>query len=410
MGEGAIIQISATGVENTWLTVEPKTTFWKYKYANHTMFAIQSHDLVFDPGHVAYGRKSHINLTRSGDLITDLWLVFELTALNNGNGNARFVNDIGRALIQDVSVEIHGVTYDTQEGELMHAEELLNTRADLTTAKLSGNAQIESDLELWAMGAQKIYVPLTFWFTNDRERALPMVSLYQHEVKLIFSLRDKQDLIREVSAPTAPYDPTTETGGLLQNMSLLCDYVYLTSAEREFFAAGNHTYLMSEAQKANVISIPPGSTTLRVDLNFLHPCREMIWFFRKRSNGSGGEKAYMDWTGEEVGANITEAFETCRLLINNQDRIAPRSPLYFRKVVTSQSHTNIPSKNVYNISYDLKPEDKSPHGSLNWSRIDSSQMLFTFGAPLTEEYEFHGYAKTVNWLSINHGLSKKHFA
>lgn len=373
------------------------------------MFAKQPHELAFEPGTVGFGKQAKIKLTRSGDLIGDLWLVFNLARLNNGLPDARWTNDIGRALIEEMRLEIGNVIYDTKEGEFMHAYEKLASIQEQATGQLTGDTTVESELELWAQSGQLIYVPITFWFTDEHGRALPVVALYQHDVHLYIKLRPKIDVIREVSAPVGAYDPTTETNGLISDMYILCEYVYLSEAERNYFSAGGLRYLFTETKKGNVINVPVGTSVLRVELTFDHPIVEFIWFFRKFVNGAQGEKAYMDWTGEEVAPFLTESFSSMRLFLNGGERFTARDPLYFRKVVPKSTHTKTPTKNIYAYCFALDPEIGNPTGSLNLSRIDNSQMHFSFTAPLTERYELHVFARSLNWLTIDRGLAKRHF-
>lgn len=410
MGAGALVQISAEGTENVGLTIGATKTFWKSRYQKHTMFAIQPHELSFNPGTVGFGKRAKIHLLRSGDLIGDLWLVFTLARLNNGNPDARWTNDIGRAIIDEMTIEIGNVTYDTKEGVFLHAYEKLASIQEQATGQLTGDTTVEAELELWAQTDQLIYVPITFWFTDYNGRALPVIALFQQDVNLYVKLRPQIDVIREVSAPVGSYDPTTETNGLISNMYVLCEYVYLGAAERNWFAAGGHRYLFCETQKGNVINVPVGTSLLRVSLTFDHPIVEFIWFFRKFANGPQGEKAYMDWTGEEVAPFLTESFSSMRLFLNGNERFTARDPLYFRKVVPKSTHTRTPSKNVYVYDLALDPEGENPSGSLNLSRIDNSQMNFTFTTPLTERYELHVFARSLNWLTIDRGMAKKHFS
>ncbi len=410
MAVGSLIHIASVGAENVGLTIDASATFWRQIYEKHTMFAIEPKEVAFRPGTVGYGAKNEVTITRSADMVTDLWLVFELSSLNSGAGDARFTNDIGRALIREVKLEIGNVVYDTKDGEYLHGLEKLTVSDELGTRQLTGDTSVEADLELWATGTQKIYVPLSFWFVNDRGQALPLVALYQHDVKLTFTFRPRIDVIRAISAPVLPYDPTTETGGLISNLALLCEYVYLTTPERNYFANGQQRYLITETQKSTVLRASAGATEVRLNLTFNHPCIELIWFFRKIGNDAGGEKAYMDWSGAEVAPFLTESFASCSILLNNNPRVQPRDPLYFRKVTSIQTHTNIPSKNMYAYAFGIQSESGAPSGSLNFSRIDHSQMVFKFTAALPEDYDLHVYAKTHNWVTIDRGLGKKHFA
>ncbi len=410
MGRASLLQLSAKGVEDVDLTMDATTTFWKRVYEKHTAFAIEPKELAFDNGNADYGKTNTVTIVRSGDLVSDMWLVFDLERLNTGTGNARYTNDIGRALIEEVQVEIGNVVYDTKFGEYFHLWEKLAVSDELQTGRLTGDTPVEADLETWATGPQKIYVPIDFWFTDDYSKALPLVALYQHVVKLRFRFRTQLSLIKEVSAPAVAYDPTTETEGRITNMVLLCEYVFLTDNERNYFGRGEHKYLMHEVQRAAVVSTTVGATRFKVDLFFNHPCSEILWFFRRVSqNGTTGTKEYFDFSGEEPVPFITETFDSLTLLLNGEQRFAPRDPLYFRKVTTRRAHTQIPNKNIYCYNFGIQPEIHDPNGSINFSRIDNAQMLFTFSIAQTERYELHIFARSANWYRITKGLSKKFY-
>ena len=48
---------------------------------------------------------------------------------------------------------------------------------------------------------------------------------------------------------------------------------------------------------------------------------------------------------------------------------------YFNKVVPFEHHTNIPNSKRINVySFALRPEEQQPSGSLNFSKVDNSQL------------------------------------
>ena len=129
---GALIHLSAVGVENVDISVDATHTFWKSMYAKHTGFAMEPKELSFTGGTADFGaRKAQVQITRSGDMIAEMWLVFDLSAIAGDTtnpyvpGDVRFTNDIGRALIEEVRLDIGGVIYDTKQSEYLHLWEVL---------------------------------------------------------------------------------------------------------------------------------------------------------------------------------------------------------------------------------------------------------------------------------------------
>lgn len=408
MGHGSLIQLSAVGVEDVDLKVDANHTFWKTTYAKATGFATEPKEVSFTGGNAAYGaRRATVQIIRSGDLIADLYLMFDLGALAGipAVGDGRFTNDIGRALIESVSVDIGGVIYDTKQSEYLHLWEELSVPADLHCNKLTGKSETTADLFDWAKAPQRIYVPIHFWFTDDYAQSLPLVALYQHDVRIDFAFRTLANLV----TGTPAYVPANETGGALSNMVLVVEYVFLENNERNYFARGSHKYMISQLQYLGMQSIVAAQTVQSFTVTFNHPVQELIWVFRTQLNGTTNNE-YFDFSGNEAAPFEGDHFLTNVLLLNSSERYAARDPLYFRQVTPKRCHSRIPNKHIYVYSFALHPEQIDPSGSINFSRIDNTQMNFTMtgaGAPITE---FHLWARSMNWNKVERGLSKLFYA
>lgn len=409
MGSGSLIQLSAVGVENVDLTVDAEHTFWKSVYSKHTGFSIEPKELNFTSGSADYGRKATVKIDRQGDMIADIWLVIDTTALNDANH--RFVNDFGRAIIQQVAVFIGGVSYDVRLGVFKHMWEELTVPNELHLNQLTGKTPVLADLNAWGQFAQRFYVPIQLWFTDAYSNALPLVGLYQHEVNLDFTFRPYVECIQDIAtgvAVTPTPDPTTD-GGVV-TMLLLVEYVFLENNERNYFARGTHKYMIDQVQHVGTTSVVAATTALDVNLHFNHPTNELIWVFRSAANEAANN--HFIFEGEEAQPFNLDAFLGMRLLLNSSERWTSRDPLYFRGVVPKRHHSRIPKKQIYAYSFGLHPEQATtdPSGNINFSRIDNSQLKFTFTAGLTENYSFLLFARSVNWAKIERGLSKLFYA
>lgn len=407
MGHASLIELSAQGVENVDLTVDAQHTFFKTVYSKHTGYAMEPKELQFSSGTADYGATGTVKIDRQGDMISESLLVFEVAALNDGY---HFTNDLGRALISKVAVNIGGVIYDTRQGEYMHIWEEISQTPEQVLGEITLNAKNTAQLQDWAPVPHKLYVPIRFWFTDAYSNSLPLVALFQHDVQLEFKFRTFAELVVAEAGFDAPTN-AGDNGGALTNMVLLVEYVFLENNERNYFARGTHKYMIEQVQFVGTTSLSAGVLTSNIDLHFNHPTNELIWASRKASNG-GANKDYFNFDGDEVEPFLNDSFASNRLLLNNSDRWEARDPIYFRGIMPHRVHTKIPEKRVYCYAFALHPEQSGtePSGNINFSRIDSSQFRFTYTVGLTENYDFFLWARSVNWLKVERGLSKLYFA
>lgn len=414
MGHGALIQLSAVGVEDVDLTVNANHTFWKTTYVKATGYSMEPREVAFT-GTAGYGsRKAAVQIIRSGDMLCDMYLMYDIAPFVGDGTNAyvagdvRFTNDVGRAFIDTVAIDIGGVIYDTKQGEFIHIWEELTVRKELHCNRLTGKSESVADLFDWGKGVQRIYTPISFWFTDDYAQALPLVGLYQHDVRIEFQFKALAALT--IPATGVTYINASEIGAGITNLVLVCEYVFLENNERNYFARGSHKYMITQLQYSGLTSVTSSNTTANVTVNFNHPTQELIWVFRDVANVTAPILEYFDFAGLAVDGLVEgDTFLTNRLLLNSSERYAPRDPHYFRQVTTKRVHSRIPNKHIYVYSFALHPEQIEPSGSINFSRIDNTEMRFTRAAT-TNNVEFHLWARSINWMKIERGMGKLFYA
>ena len=202
----------------------------------------------------------------------------------------------------------------------------------------------------------------------------------------------------------------------LTSPTLWVDYIFLDTDERRRFAQLSHEYLIEQLQFTGTESITKGDSMKSIRMNFNHPCKELIWTVRN-SEGSG-----IYWNNFSSGAppmvlgapslsspfindalDSTNPITNCKIMLNGNDRMAPRTGEYFGIVQPYQHHEITPDKfhegiNVY--SFAIKPEEHQPSGTLNMSRIDTATL--SVASSITGNISV--YAVNYNVLRILSGM------
>ena len=396
------MQLVAYGAQDIYLTGNPQITFFKVVYRRHTNFAMESIEQTFN-GAVDFGRRVTATISRNGDLIKDMWLEIYFT----DGGSSSYKYGVGNALVKQVEVEIGGQLIDRQYGEWMDIWSELSTPAGKRAEydEMVGNAAT-------ADADKKVDVPLMFWFNRNPGLALPLIALQYHEVKINLDVA-----------------PLADVGAVLTltTMKLWVDYIYLDTDERRRFAQVSHEYLIEQLQFTGDAAI--SGTNFRTELNFNHPCKELIWVFQldaatnsyesfARRGGSAtgnGSVEPCKFMSLEVPASNTGS--TAILKLNGQDRFQERRMEYFRRVQAYKHHTNSArvgttltyasnkyySQYIYLYSFALNPEEHQPSGTCNFSRIDNTVLSFNNLASLASGI-VKVFAVNYNVLRIMSGM------
>lgn len=414
------MQLVAYGAQDIYLTGNPQITFFKVVYRRHTNFAVESIEQTFN-GTADFNKRVTATISRNGDLIQQMYLEVTLpvvAAASTATSNV-WTYGVGNALISQAEIEIGGQLIDRQYGDWMNIWTELTIPAGKRDGydNMVGNA-ITTSVDSEQCGgvdytsAKRIYVPLQFWFNRNPGLALPLIALQYHEVKLNLNIRQFSDLINTNVAPTA----TPSLG-----CKLYVDYVYLDTDERRRFAQVSHEYLIEQVQFTGTQTIPSGTTSQNVTLNFNHPVKELIWAHTTSAHATSGlNSAYgsrwFNYSGLNSGS--AESFKTGLLQLNGHDRFYVRYADYFRKVQNYERHTRVPrvgtdlsglsndtSKHtlrqyIYSYSFALSPEEHQPSGTCNFSRIDNAVLQLTYDSTV----ETYGQALNLNIYAVNYNV------
>ena len=397
---GGLMQLVAYGAQDIYLTGNPQITFFKVVYRRHTNFSMESIQQTID-GSIAKNSSVSSTISRNGDLVYKMYLEFNPIEMFDHTGSHSYAANIGHTLLDTIDVEIGGQLIDR------HYSHWLTTYTDLTEPNPAGLKAKQSQAEdngapttLYHKmsfnyygnedGNNKItkpvraYVPFQFWFNRNPGLALPLIALQYHEVKIKIKFPDELQF-----GPAA----VESTGDSIQNgnIKLWADYIYLDTDERRRFAQVSHEYLIEQLQYESK------SASTRMDLDFNHPVKELIWIGTPKPYSGTGTATNFESvsTPESVSGNF-------KLVLNGHDRLEERDFKYFTRTQVHQHHTgfggidNADSIAVY--SFALKPEEHQPSGTCNFSRIDSAHLVGTVSQSL------YVYAVNYNVLRIMSGM------
>lgn len=286
-------------------------------YRRHTNFAVESIEQFFN-GNTNFARKSSCEISRNGDLITQVFVKVTLPEVTYNGDFTRFghvefawVRRVGHAMLDEIELEIGGSQIDKHYGYWMNIWYDLShpVGQEYGYAKMIGDVpELTSVSTLsWDVPentllkpAYTMYIPLQFYFCRNNGLALPLIALQYHQVKIYVRFRPA-DQLYIASQAFISGAPTFE----LDDATLYVNYVYLDTEERRRFAQVSHEYLIEQLQFTGEESIG-NSNSAKYKLNYNHPVKALYWV-TKLGNYEGGEfMIYDDFDWERARENAAK--------------------------------------------------------------------------------------------------------
>jgi len=342
---GALIQLIAYGVQDTYLTGEANVSYFKKAIQRSTPFALESIEQVIQ-GSVETGQVN-IDISRNGDLVYGLW--FEITLTKQGVSNFP-----AEQVLKNVELSIGGQRVDYVDSDWMAIRRELFLTADQRDAYYEMNNFRPDDPD----GMEKtFYVKVPFFFNSgDVSKAIPLIALQYHEVSLLINF--------ETSIPGVSGVPKVRA---------FADYVFLDTMERQWFTSTSHDYLIEQVQiQTSNLNMDTVVKKHRVALDFNHPVRYIVWA------GTTAEHGAFSASQQPFEANdVYSPISSCRITINGTERFQERDGSYFRFVQPYSVIGKAPSAGIYMYSFGFNNTSNTNTGTLNFSRIDMANFDFT---------------------------------
>lgn len=333
----------------------------------------------------------------------------------NTNNNFSWVENIGYKILNTIDIEIGGNIIDRQYGKWLF---IWNELAEhnfkkKTIDKLVGNLSDLNDFNRNTKNSYSLYIPLKFWFNREYGSALPLISMRYQEITLRIKLSNLKDCIY------SDYENTNNDlidKIKLNNIYILCDYIYLDSDERRKFAQASHEYLI-EQTKNNIFTLQK-SKEINIELDFYHPLKYLVWTIQSSSDLNknlhfkyGVNKYDIVNNFPELSYSKNNPISECRMELNGVNRFNFLSGEYFNYVQPYECFKNTPSDGINCYSFSLNPLEIQPSGTCNFSKLNKKTLNLIISDEFYENLDdndsiiINVYAVNYNVLRFNKGLS-----
>ena len=456
---GGVIQLLAWGSQNTHLLGNPSLTFFKKVFKTHANFAMESISVslnrtdanIFEPTIIK------AKLPRNGDLISQVYLVFELPpVVSDSFTRFRWLPNVGEAIIANITLSIGNVIVDKQCGEYMNIYNnvtLPSFRRDMYN-KMVGNISAltnpfkqqildqvyqdsairitkiypkQGDASNPTLPAHKCFVPLQFYFNKNFSSALPIVALQYMDVEITIELRPVNEIFQLFSYPKgsnvgeyrAPNtdNPVHHIKNYVSNevktyirsdqimdlnARLEVNYVFLDKTERDVFINKPLEYIIDQCTRVDHYKLSEFNV---IDVKLQNPVKELYWVYRR--SDAVDTNSWFDFLDKDRNIMVSTRF-----MFNGIDRIEDKEPEYFNYLIPFQHHQGDPAEGIYCYPFALHPDDglTQPSGSCNFSRIDKFQFVTRLKKPDGDYYyDIILFASSYNIIKISGGMASIYY-
>lgn len=408
---GGLLQLSASGKQDLFLNGNPQMTYWKQIYRRYDPFAIEAIPIVFDGG-PDFGKRLTAIIPHTGDLLSQLLLEIQVPAPYTGTTyDVSWINSLGHALIEEVSIEINDKQIDKQNGEFMQIWSSLTMPESHAAGFAAMIGRVRGSYNETALpDALTLQIPLYFWFCRNPGLALPVIAMQRSQIRVNLKLRAFSELRYTPLMATVANASLSIPAVHINSCILWADWVFLGVEERRRLVENSHDYLIEQVQMVLDNAIPAGAPTANIPMTVNCPTSEIFWVIRQdRMSITNEWFNYGDIRIDEVGIP-QDLFTSAIIKFDGQDRFKERVASYFRLVQPYQRHTSIPSDMfIYCYSFSLKPENAQPSGAVNMSRLNARNLMLNMnalGLPSRQpSCTANIYVKNYNILRIVNGLA-----
>ena len=357
------------GQEEIYLTGEPEVTYFIEKYKGPSQFASRVDEVQFNVDSVLFGSETYVDLPRSGDIITKIYLKMSLPT--DALGTSSVLNSAGTLMLQYAELYIGSTIVERLWGEFIEMKydlEIPETK-QAALAAMTGKGTT-SLLTTYT-------IPLPF---SIIKKGFPWCAV-------------KENLqFRMTLHPSTMFTNPPIVVSKPVNASLHVEYTYISEPELNFIKNKPQIQLIEQVQKLEFFS-PKGVNFVRCPLSFVNTVKELFFVIQ---NDSARGYDYSTTSGTS-----TDQLKNLVLYFNTTDRIASDvgTPVFLRNIQAIEFHTRIPDGLFYMYSFSIDPEGDAPCGHVNFSRINNQTLEINMNTSASNRY-ISVYAVSYNFIDI----------
>ena len=369
---GALIDLVAKGPQDAYITGDPQVSFFRQQYKRHSNFSQKTHNLNYI-GTFEGNNEVTIPIPSLGDLLSYIWI--EGTGVGNINGDQGIYSNEDSS-VTEIALYIGGqqiVRLDSLYINAIHNSLYNDNHAKASCVNLTN--ELTYNGQGYASGFHHYRIP--FFFCDDWTKSIPLVALQYHAVELKIKLRSG----------------FVNSG---RQFNVYANYLYLDTAEREFFVNNTHELLINQIQYQPVDTTTAGQNNVSIDLTYFnHPCKAV-----HLASSCTGLPLY--WSSQYN-------FKESTLYINGTPLFEDVSNTYTHNIV-AEMHTGYLPPITYNNCgvhtwpFSLCLSKNQPTGTMNFSRLDTAKLVLK-ETTATSLNLVRVYGVNYNVLRIKQGMA-----
>lgn len=210
---GGLMQLTAYGAQDLYLTGNPNITFFKMVYKRYTNFSMEYIEQSFSTLPTFTPTQNTIakcKIDRNGDLMHDIYLIYDLPALFSYKEEpVGWSDNVGNDLIYTATITVGGVKLDMKYGrwltiwnELTLSDSKLKSYHEIIGntiySKYSGFYYLPKNEEntTLVVPSKRLYIPLGFWFCTNPGLSIPLIALQYTEIYIIIEYNPLNHIFR----------------------------------------------------------------------------------------------------------------------------------------------------------------------------------------------------------------------
>ena len=275
------LRLAVTGVQDQWLTGEPKISYFSSIYKRHTRFSTEAVGIPIT-GNVSLGGNAIARIPNNvGDLLRSVMLKLTLGELPSGN---LYNASIATSVIQHVDLVIGGQTIQRLTGDYIDMyNQLYSNKDDAGTTLYYMNGH-NNQIQI-VTAPRTFYLNLPFYFFRNPSLAIPICAITRQLIEIHIKFKDVDDDVTfsygEVNGNMVR--TKTELGSIVE-ASIITDFYFITRDEINFLLTRPMQYIITQLQ-LSTMQFKPNETKKSALLKFTNPVKE-LFFLAKEETGA----------------------------------------------------------------------------------------------------------------------------
>lgn len=290
------LRLAVTGIQDQWLTGEPKISYFSSIYKRHTRFSTEAVGIPFT-GNVSLGGNAIARIPNNvGDLLRSVILKLTLGTLPMPS---TLPGDLYNAspstsVIQYVDLVIGGQTVQRLTGDYIDMYNQLHSNKDdanTTLYYMNGhNNQVQITGGVGGSGPKTFYLNLPFYFFRNPSLAIPICAITRQIIEIHIKFKGVDDDVTFSYEEVNGNMVRTKTNiGSIVEASVIADFYFITRDEINFLLTRPMEYVITQ-QQLSTMQFKPNESKKSALLKFTNPVKELL-FLAKEETGPNATRS-----------------------------------------------------------------------------------------------------------------------